>query len=179
MTRYSMYSGERIRSLGVGDHGDAVSNGGFDAVAGGGVYRGHRSPPDGDSGIVSYSCHPRHSNGSSAFEEGVVVGVRRGVTNAAPATSAASWASAASAAPISRRVEPKDPDVVYGRRSNGYCNGTKHGTDYRCGKFSSLPQKCYGEPSKSDNSKILGKLTSPLPMSSFATDLQYVIHAYM
>ena len=114
-----MYSGERIRSLGVGDYSDAVSNGGFDSVAGGGVYRGHRSPPDGDSGIVSYSCNHRHSNGSSAFEEGVVVGVRRGVTMAAP--------PAAHPAPSTRRVEPKDPDVVYGRggrRSNGYCNGT-------------------------------------------------------
>ena len=43
----------------------------------------------------------RHSNGS-AFDEGVVMSVRR--------------------------VEPKDPDVVYRQRSNGYCNGTGGGT---------------------------------------------------
>ena len=43
MTRYSMYSGERMRFLGMGDSGDAVSNGGFDGMNG--VYRGHRSPP--------------------------------------------------------------------------------------------------------------------------------------
>ena len=138
MTRYSMYSGERIRSLGVGDHSDAVSNGGFDGMAGGGVYRGHRSPPDGDSGIVSYSCNNhRHSNGSSAFEEGVVVGVRRGVTmcDQSDQTRVTRVTTAAHPAPATRRVEPKDPDVVYGRggrgrRSNGYCNGTRHGNNH-------------------------------------------------
>ena len=63
--------------------------------------------PDGDAGVTTYNH--RHSNGS-AFDEGVVMSVRR----------------AAKAA----RVEPKDPDVVYSsRRSNGYCNGT------RCASF--------------------------------------------
>ena len=54
--------------------------------------------------MASYREH-RLSNGS-AFDEGVVVGVRRVVA----------------------RIEPKDPDVVYGRgrgraRRNGYFNG--------------------------------------------------------
>ena len=55
--------------------------------------------PDGDAGGMTYH---RHSNGS-AFEEGVVMSVRR----------------------VAARVEPKDPDIVYSRRSNGYCNGTR------------------------------------------------------
>ena len=60
--------------------------------------------PDGDAGVMT--CNHRHSNGS-AFDEGVVMSVRRAA-----------------------RVEPKDPDVVYSsRRSNGYCNGT------RCASF--------------------------------------------
>ena len=64
---------------------------------------------DGDAGGVMTSNH-RHSNGS-AFDEGVLMSVRRAAR------------AAAAANPVVARVEPKDPDVVYSsRRSNGYRN---------------------------------------------------------
>ena len=53
-----------------------------------------------------------------------------------PGSSARVTTAAPPAGPATRRVEPKDPDVVYGRggrgRSNGYCNGTRHGNNHRC-----------------------------------------------